>query len=156
VKCFLWWVWSVFPYLLINDGLKSILLDMRMATPVCFLVCLLEKSISSTLVWGNIYICCWDEFFVCCRIRDSILASLLLAHVFEGIESLVLRLSNINDQRLSILVITRLLLVVYAWKFVCVCVCVCVLTVFGFTGIELLIFFLFVCLFICSFGFWSS
>ena len=62
--------------------LKVYLLDTRMATPACFMICLHGKAFSSPYYWDNDYLCCRDVFPFHSRMMDSVYASILLACVF--------------------------------------------------------------------------
>jgi hypothetical protein len=92
--------------LLISYGWKSILLDISMATPACFLtVCLENFFFYIPLLWGNVYLYGCYVFLVCSRMIDPVFTSILLACVFLFGELSPLTLRDINDQWLLIPVI---------------------------------------------------
>ena len=102
------------PSLLIDFSLKSILLDIRMATPACFLCPFAWKTFSQPFtlsrclsLWLRCVSCKQQNVGSCFRIQSLSLT------LFIG-ELSPLILSDINDQWLLIPFI------------ICVCVCVCV------------------------------
>ena len=83
--------------LFIDFSLKSILLDIRIATQACFLGSFDWNFFPNTLLWGNVCLWGWGVFLACSRRMDSVFVSNLLACLFIGeLSSFILR--DINDQ----------------------------------------------------------
>jgi hypothetical protein len=91
-------MWRPSPSFLITFGYKSILLDIGITTPPCFLGPFAWKIFSILLLWGNICLWLWSMFSVCSKILDPIYISSLLAYVFLLGELSPLMLRDIRDQ----------------------------------------------------------
>jgi uncharacterized membrane protein len=120
-RFFLWWVWSVLPpSLLINFGLKSILLDITMVIPPCFLGLFAWKIFFHPFTLRQ-YLSLLVRCVSCMQQNDrsSFRTQSVSLCLFIGeLSPLIIR--DVNDHQLLIPVI--LMLVVVG---VCVCVCVC-------------------------------
>jgi hypothetical protein len=78
-RFFMWWVLSVllhrFWLILVESLFYSI--SERLLQLVSW-VCLLGKFFFCPLLWGNIYLWCWDVFLVCSRMVDTTFINLCL------------------------------------------------------------------------------
>ena len=100
--------------------MKSILLDIRMATPACFLGLFSWKTFFQPYTWGNVYLHCWGVFLVWSRMMTSVFASILLAYLFSFL------LENWIHWYWEMLMTTDFYLLYFDVCGMCVCVCVCV------------------------------
>ena len=101
-------VWHVLSYLLVTFGWKSILLDVRMATPACFL------GLFPALYSEVISVFAAVVFLVCRRMMDPVYTSSLLASVFLLVNWVYWCWEIlINDQWLLVSVILMMLVCMY-------------------------------------------
>jgi hypothetical protein len=91
---------------LTNFGWKSVLLDIRMATPACFGEHSLGRIYYSLLLWDSVCLCHWGVLLICCKIDLACLSSLLEYFGFVGFfkELSLLILRDIKDRRLLVFV----------------------------------------------------
>jgi len=75
MKCPSLFFWMTFSW-------KSILFNIKMCTPACFLDYLLGKLFSSFILWNSGYLCHWGVFSVCSKILVPLSISSLLVYVF--------------------------------------------------------------------------
>jgi len=100
-RFFLWWVWSILPYLsLITLAWKSILFNIRMATPAWDH--LLGKLFSSLLLWGSVCLSHCDTFPICINVLGPVYETSQLIHVFCIGELSWLVLRDIKETWLSL------------------------------------------------------
>ena len=87
-KTFSWWIFPLMnmkcPSLscLITFGWKSILLDIKLVSPTCFLEPFSWKPFYSLILWGSVSLCYWSVFLVCSKMLDQFFVSCLLAYIF--------------------------------------------------------------------------
>jgi hypothetical protein len=83
-RYFLWQLWHVLPYLfLITFVWKLILLNIRMATPACFLGSFSWNFLPSLLLWYSVCLCYWGTFPVCRKILGRVYIYSLLVYAFS-------------------------------------------------------------------------
>lgn len=86
-ETFSWWIFPLMnimypsPSLLISFGCKSILLDIRLATPICFLVPFAWRLFSSLLLYSSVCLYRCGVFHVCNKMLDSVCISSLLDYI---------------------------------------------------------------------------
>ena len=91
---FLWWVWSVLPYLfwlvlVWTNWFGFILLDIKIATWACFLGPVVWDIVPNPSPWCNICFWCWGVIYVCSRSISPVfqISSIILCDFYWGIKA---------------------------------------------------------------------